>query len=143
MRMIGGLIMFGLGLGASLILMLVRRGRGGGVHMARAVGGVILLLWVPFILAGVPGTSAIPNSVTVPPVPYPWAHPAEHSNQPDWVAAMDDVLGRVTPLNAGRAGAVFVGALLLVFWPARSRRPDGDKEQGNAPVVTDVPTISR
>ena len=100
----GGAAMFVLAFVASVILMLARRHKGG-IHMARVLAGVTLLLWAPFILAG--------SGVTWNPA-QPWA-------RPDWSIAVDDFLGRIDTIHALRAAVVFVAGVLLLLWPARVR----------------------
>jgi hypothetical protein len=67
---------------------------------------VALILATPFILAG-------PHVAwAVGPL---W-------NKPDWSLVIEDVFGRIRVQSALMAAGVFVGALLMLLWPARGRR---------------------
>jgi hypothetical protein len=118
MRTIGGIGLFVASVLASMILMLVRR-RKGGVHMTRIVAGVGLLVLSPFLLAG---------------------HRFQWESMPlwpraDWGVLVDDLFNHITGKNAAVAAVANVGGLLLLLWPARSRSARRPEQQA-APAPT-------
>jgi hypothetical protein len=91
-------------LGVSL-LMLLRRSSGG-VHMLRAVAGIGLLAWAPFMVAhqGINWTASTDRVVN------------------GW-QVWETVAQRVSPDVATRAAILIVAGVLLLLWPTHRKRP--------------------
>ena len=124
MRVMMGAGMFIAAVIGSVILMLVRRRRGG-FHMTRTLAGAGLLLWSPFLLAG--------PHVVWSPVPF---------IERDWVITLDEVLGHVSSANMLAAACAFIPALLLLLWPAprRGAKMSADAQMSSAAPIVAEPT---
>jgi Protein kinase domain len=143
MRTIGGVGLFVAAVLASIIFMLVRR-RKGGVHMLRIVAGVGLILVSPFLLAG--------HHLTWEPTQFwpvgdkgvvllsPDGRTAQLRGHDDWGLLVDDLFNHITAKNAMIAAMANVGGLLLLLWPARSRRRgEQQQQQQQQPVLPPAP----
>jgi hypothetical protein len=106
-------------LGVSL-LMLLRRSAGG-IHMLRAVAGIGLLAWAPFMVAraGINWTASTDRVVN------------------GW-QVWQTVAERVPSELAVRATILLVAGVLLLLWPATRKRP-ATAAAPAAPAKTDKP----
>jgi hypothetical protein len=103
--------------------MLVRRRRGG-AHMTRVLPGIAILLAAPFILVS-PGVT--------------WRAAPPVGNSIDWGIILNEFFGRITTMNAIRAGVAITGAFLLLLWPARRPRA-AEKDPQSSPPPAPAPS---
>jgi hypothetical protein len=122
LRSLGVAAMFVLAcLGVSL-LMLLRRSSGG-IHMLRAVAGIGLVAWAPFMVAS-PGIN--------------WA--ASTDRVANFWQVWQTVAERVSPDVATRAAILLVAGVLLLLWPTRPTRPT---RHATLPAPVDTPKTDK
>jgi hypothetical protein len=114
MRAMIGAEMFVAALVAAVIFLLLRRSWGGGIHMLRAVAGIFLVLWAPFVLfTGVPTLR-----IEGPPTPGGWT-------------VTELYLKQIRPEFAVRAAIVLLSGVMMLMWPARAKK----SKSGSSPAA--------
>ena len=100
LRSLGGIGLFVMGCLTLLLIMWVRRSRGS-THLLRGVVGAAIMFATPFVLAH----GIVEWTMAIVPTRNGWA-------------AWQEIVQGVSPGNAFRAAIMFVGAMVLLLWPA-------------------------
>ena len=100
LRSLGGIGLFVMGCLTLLLIMWVRRSRGS-THLLRGVVGAAIMFATPFVLAH----GILEWNVAIVPTRNGWA-------------AWQEMVQGISAGNAFRAAIMFVGAMVLLLWPA-------------------------